>query len=42
MDAMSLDMPRGWDRLAVEAEQYTQINEPAVRLITPTPATPEA
>ena len=27
---------------AVEAEQYTQINEPAVRLITPTPATPEA
>ena len=30
MKALLVDMARGWDRLAVEAEQYTQTNEPAL------------
>ena len=42
MKALLVDMARGWDRLAVEAEQYTQTNEPALRLIKPTPSSPEA
>ena len=42
MKALLVDMARGWDRLAVEAEQNTQTNEPALRLIKPTPSSPEA
>jgi hypothetical protein len=30
MKPLLVDMARGWDRLAVEAEQYTQTNEPAL------------
>ena len=42
MEALLIDMARGWDRLAIEAEQYTQAKEPILRMIVPTPPPPEA
>lgn len=42
MEILLIDMARGWERLAVEAEQYTQTSESALRLVEPRRSSPEA
>jgi hypothetical protein len=37
-----LDMARTWTRLALEAEEWTRINKPSMRLKKPAPKSPQA